>query len=84
MPKISPCVPSLSHVYLTLGMPQMGANRVIRGGGWNNNARNVRAASRNANEPSNRNDNVGFRVSRAQRWSGLFAIDPGHIQPFWF
>ena len=28
------------------GMGRMGANRVIRGGSWNNNARNVRAAYR--------------------------------------
>ena len=37
------------------------AERVIRGGSWNTNARNVRAAYRNRNHPSNRNDNLGFR-----------------------
>ena len=35
--------------------PRMGAYRVVRGGGWSSNARYVRAASRYAFEPSNRN-----------------------------
>lgn len=34
-----------------------------RGGSWNNNAGNCRAANRNNNTPSNRNDNIGFRLS---------------------
>lgn len=34
---------------------------MLRGGGWNNNQRNVRAANRNNNTPDNRNNNVGFR-----------------------
>ncbi|MEM7478499.1 MAG: SUMF1/EgtB/PvdO family nonheme iron enzyme [Planctomycetota bacterium] len=37
------------------------ANRVIRGGSWNSNAQNVRAAYRNWNSPENRNNNLGFR-----------------------
>jgi hypothetical protein len=36
--------------------------RVIRGGSWNNTARNCRAAYRNRNWPKNRNRNGGFRV----------------------
>jgi hypothetical protein len=36
--------------------------RVLRGGSFNNNARNVRSANRNNNNPDNRNDNNGFRV----------------------
>ena len=36
----------------------------MRGGSWNNNQRNVRAANRNRNEPDNRNDNIGFRCAR--------------------
>jgi len=36
--------------------------RVLRGGSFNNNHRNVRAAYRNRNNPNNRNDNNGFRV----------------------
>ncbi|NOT58972.1 MAG: SUMF1/EgtB/PvdO family nonheme iron enzyme [Acidobacteria bacterium] len=36
--------------------------RVLRGGSWNNNGRNCRAANRNRNEPGERNNNNGFRV----------------------
>ena len=36
-----------------------------RGGSWNNTARNCRSANRNRNTPQNRNNNLGFRVSRA-------------------
>jgi len=35
---------------------------VLRGGGWNNNWNNVRAANRN-NNPTNRNNNIGFRCA---------------------
>jgi hypothetical protein len=35
---------------------------VVRGGSWNNNQDNARAAYRNRNHPSNRNNNIGFRV----------------------
>ena len=35
---------------------------MIRGGSWNNSARNCRAAYRNRNRPDNRNRNQGFRV----------------------
>jgi len=38
------------------------SNRVLRGGAFNNNDRNVRCAARNRNNPNNRNDNIGFRV----------------------
>jgi formylglycine-generating enzyme required for sulfatase activity len=34
---------------------------VVRGGGWNNNDNNLRAANRNNNEPDNANNNIGFR-----------------------
>ena len=47
-----------------------GSNRVIRGGSWNNNARNCRSANRNNNNPDNRNNNNGFRLSSTMR--------PGH------
>lgn len=33
-----------------------------RGGSWNNNPANVRAANRNNNSPDNRNNNLGFRL----------------------
>jgi len=42
-----------------------GAARVLRGGSWNNNGRNVRSANRNHNEPGKRNNNVGFRLALA-------------------
>jgi hypothetical protein len=35
---------------------------VVRGGSWNNNHINARAAYRNRNHPNNRNNNLGFRV----------------------
>ena len=37
--------------------------RVLRGGSWNNKPQNVRAANRNRNEPTNRNNNNGFRLA---------------------
>jgi hypothetical protein len=36
--------------------------RVLRGGSWNNNPQNLRAANRNRNTTDNRNNNLGFRV----------------------
>ena len=36
--------------------------RVLRGGAYNNEDRNLRCARRNRNNPNNRNNNVGFRV----------------------
>jgi formylglycine-generating enzyme required for sulfatase activity len=44
-----------------------GQNRVIRGGGWNNNAGNCRSAQRNSNSPGNRNNDLGFRLLAAHR-----------------
>ncbi len=37
-------------------------HRVVRGGAFNNNERNVRCAYRNNRNPHNRNQNQGFRV----------------------
>jgi len=37
---------------------------VVRGGSWNNNQNNARAAYRNHNHPNNRNNNIGCRVVR--------------------
>jgi len=36
---------------------------VNRGGSWNNDAANCRSANRNRDNPSNRNNNNGFRVA---------------------
>ena len=38
--------------------------RVLRGGSWNNNPQNTRAANRNRNNTANRNNNNGFRLAR--------------------
>lgn len=43
----------------------MGVNRVNRGGAWNNPPQNCRSAYRNRNAPSNRDNNLGFRVARS-------------------
>ncbi|MCA9937552.1 MAG: hypothetical protein KC418_02850 [Anaerolineales bacterium] len=39
----------------------------LRGGSWNNNRDNARAAYRNNNHPDNRNNNVGLRVVVVRR-----------------
>ena len=38
--------------------------RVLRGGSWNNNPRNLRSANRNRNGTENRNNDNGIRVAR--------------------
>ena len=64
-----PCLPIGLSASLTVsaigrqGEGRPGVNRVNRGGSWNNNARNVRAANRDRNRPSNRNANIGFRLA---------------------
>ena len=47
------------------GERSRASNRVNRGGSWNNNAGNCRAANRNRNTPANRNNNLGFRLARS-------------------
>ncbi len=64
---------------LGIGRGRLDTNRVVRGGSWNNNARNVRAAYRNHNEPSNRNNNLGFRLALAQTRPGWAAPDPACV-----
>jgi Sulfatase-modifying factor enzyme 1 len=39
------------------------SSRVLRGGSWNNNPQNLRSANRNRNNPTNRNNNRGFRLA---------------------
>ena len=63
-----------------MGAGQSGVNRVIRGGSWNNHARNVRAANRNGNSPDIRNDNLGVRLSRAHQPASRPVPDPIGIQ----
>jgi len=46
---------------------------VLRGGAWNNNQNNVRAANRINNDPDNMNNNVGVRCAASHdcpRWAG--------------
>ena len=44
--------------------PSRGSNRVVRGGDFGNDARNLRSADRNDDSPSARGSNVGFRLLR--------------------
>ena len=54
---------------------------MLRGGSWNNNARNCRSAYRNNNNPDNRNNNNGFRLVLPQLTGrgGCRPADPGEI-----
>jgi len=52
-------------VKLLTGIVQKGHKRVLRGGSWINNGRNLRSANRNANTPDNRNNNIGLRLAGA-------------------
>ncbi len=53
---------------------------MLRGGAWNNNARNLRAAERNRNEPDNRNNNIGFRVARDVERSRERGFEAGAVE----
>ncbi|WP_287698779.1 SUMF1/EgtB/PvdO family nonheme iron enzyme [Accumulibacter sp.] len=44
-----------------MGRPDT-TRRVVRGGSWNNNRDNARCATRNDNDPGNRNNNLGLRL----------------------
>lgn len=55
----------LSCAILTTGNLRKGKGRVLRGGGWINNGRNLRSANRNANSPDIRNDHIGLRLAGA-------------------
>jgi len=50
-----------------IGPTGAGANRVFRGGGWYDSARNMRAASRNGYGPSYRLGYLGFRCASSGR-----------------
>jgi formylglycine-generating enzyme required for sulfatase activity len=56
------------------GRPYIG--RVVRGGSWNNNPRNLRAAQRNRN--TDENNNIGFRLARTlSAGAGAITVAPG-------
>ena len=55
---------ALSVIY-TKGHGLSVVRRVVRGGSWNNNPKNLRAANRNNNGVSNRNNNLGLRLVQA-------------------
>ena len=38
-------------------------DRGLRGGSWNNTENNLRASNRNSNDPTNENNNIGFRLA---------------------
>jgi RNA-directed DNA polymerase len=40
-----------------------GSFRGVRGGNWNNNSNNLHASNWNNNDPTNENNNLGFRVA---------------------
>jgi formylglycine-generating enzyme required for sulfatase activity len=44
--------------------PNTGTDRVMRGGGWDDRAQDVRSALRYSERPNTRNNNTGFRVVR--------------------
>mgnify|MGYP000687017478 CR=1 FL=1 len=54
-----------------------GSNRVLRGGSWNNNPRNARAANRNNNSVGNRNNNKGFRLAQSACRAGAVPFREG-------
>lgn len=62
--------------------------RVVRGGSWNNNPRNLRAANRNRNSPGNTNNNIGVLLASTglcqsnRRPTGGLAC-PGPVQGRW-
>jgi len=58
-----------------------GSNRVKRGGSWNNTASNCRSAYRNNNDPSNRNNNIGFRLVSTMRPKGQAGSHPPSPAP---
>ena len=57
-----------------LGPTKVDVYRVIRGGGWGNRARYVRAAFRSAYDPGYRSSSLGFRCVEVQ--SGAEPLEP--------
>ena len=60
-----------------MGPMEEGTSRVLRGGSWDNTARNVRAADRNRHDPSSRNSNIGLRLARGHSAPSQSSPGPG-------
>jgi hypothetical protein len=62
-----------------------GSSRGLRGGNWNNNAFNLSSSNRNTNDPSNENNNIGFRLASpcrlARARSGLGPVEHPPVAP---
>ncbi|MBI5630565.1 MAG: SUMF1/EgtB/PvdO family nonheme iron enzyme [Elusimicrobia bacterium] len=58
-----------------------GSNRVIRGGSWSNDARNLRSANRNNDGPGDRWNNVGFRLVSSRPTAGCLASTDARPAP---
>ena len=58
-----------------------GSSRGLRGGNWNNNAFNLSSSNRNTNDPSNENNNIGFRLASPCR---LMQARSGGVRGFSF
>jgi hypothetical protein len=58
---------------------QAPSSRVLRGGSWNNNPENLRSANRNRNNPTNRNNNNGFRLASTLTARVLAFTDAGRV-----
>ena len=68
--------PSYSAEAMTDPLSTRGTGRVVRGGGWYDSARFVRAAYRSADEPGNRYHDLGFRLAGGP-WPGGGAPEAG-------
>ena len=60
---LAPCDLSRRVVRSVGGAWPSPSRRVVRGGSWNNNPRNLRAGVRDRNNTDNRNNALGFRVA---------------------
>jgi hypothetical protein len=52
-----------------------GSDRVRRGGSFDNDADDLRAANRNNDDPSDQNDDIGFRCSSSRACPRLVSKD---------
>ena len=60
-----------------------GTNRALRGGSWNNNAESCRVVNRNNNAPTNRNNNIGFRLTAQWEMSDMTDYWTNHVLVRW-